>query len=567
VEKIGIVRLGEFMKKKKYIYFIAVSVFIIMLNIFLMFNQKEVLENIDVAIEKNEMAFIVDGEVQTTVPAKGSGDYDITANCTNGNASWDYDNWGIVINTIDEGNIKCDIEFNEKGTLRIASDIAATDVFLNGPLIKNTIESIEFTTSKTVPSEALGSWDVSEKQNGTIMAWYFDRNSNGRYEVYIGENGGVVANSDSSYLFQNLTYLSTINLSNLDISNVTNMSSMFAYTGYNRTVGSNFYLDLGNQFDTSNVTNMASMFDSTGYNNQGFTLNLGKKFDTSNVTDMFSMFASTGYHSAYFELNLGDKFDTSKVENMSSMFAVVGGNRTNFKLDLGDKFDTSKVTNMQQMFSHVGYSSTVFTLNLGDKFDTSSVTNMQNMFALAGLSNKSFTLDLGDKFDTTKVTNMEGMFISTGRDSTTFTLNLRDKFDTSNVTNMYRMFNATGLSSTVFTLDLGDKFDTSNVTTMEYMFSDTGYSSTVFTLNLGDKFDTSSVTNMSDMFSFTGYSNPNFTIDLRTFNFERVSRSNDMFYNSKATHIVYVKNASDKSWVSDKDFNGSIIDCSSNICP
>jgi len=566
------------MKKKKYIYFIAVSVFIIMLNIFLMFNQKEVLENIDVVIEKNEMVFIVDGEVQTTVPAKGSGDYDITANCTNGTASWDHDNWGIVINTIDEGNIKCDIEFNEKGTLRIASDIAATGVFLNGPLIKNTIESIEFMTKKTVPIDALGSWDVSENQDKSIMAWYFDSNSNGKYEVYIGGNGEVLANSNSSYLFQNLQYLSSISLSNLNTSNVTDMSFMFYYTGFY----GEFTLDIGNQFDTSEVINMSYMFYRTGYSS-GFALDLGDKFNTSKVTNMRGMFVSTGHNSRVFTLDLGDKFDTSKVTDMSYMFYATGSYSNNFTLNLGDKFDTSKVTDMSYMFhgtgfSNIGYGNSMFTLDLSDKFDTSNVTNMKYMFAYTGYSSLVFTLDLGDKFDTSKVTNMDSMFAYTGYNNTVFTLDLGEKFNTSNVTDMDSMFNSTGYSSTVFTLNLGDKFDTLRVYFMSYMFYSTGYSNPIFTLNLGNKFNTVNVSSMIEMFVDTGSSNLNFILDLRAFDFDFVkqhdefnqpdySGSSGLFNGSKTTHTAYVKNAIDKTWVSDKGFNGSIIDCSATTCP
>ena len=388
--------------------------------------------------------------------------------------------------------------------LRATSSVAPTGVFLNGPLVKNTIESIKFTTSNTVPNGVLGSWDVSEQQNGAIMAWYYDSDSNGLYEVIIGQEDGVVANSNSSYLFQNLRYLKTINLANLDTSNVTDMKSMFNQTGYNSTV---FTLDLGDEFDTSNATDMYQMFNYTGFKSSVFTLDLGNKFDTSNVTTMEAMFVYTGYNS------------------------------TVFTLDLGEHFDTSKVLNMSGMFNGTGNSSTVFTLNLGDKFDTSKVTDMSYMFYYTGDYGTAFTLDLGNNFNTSSVINMEGMF------------------------------NGTGNNSLVFTLDLGDQFNTSNVTNMSYMFSGTGKSSTVFTLDLGDKFDTSKVTDMSSMFSSIGYKNLSFILDLRTFNFDSVTVYSSVFYQSKASDIVYVKNESDKSWVSDKGFAGSIIDCSSNTCP
>ena len=512
--------------------------------------------------------------------------------------------------------------------LKATASIAATGKFLEGPIVKNTIEKLEFISSNIVPDDVIGFWDVSEQQNGVIMAWYYDSDSNGRYEVYIGEEGNVVANPNSSYLFQNLVYLSSIDLTNLDTSNVTNMSNMFNQTGYSSSV---FTLDLGNQFNTSEVRDMQSMFQNTGYNSTVFTLNLGDKFNTVNVTNMSNMFNSTGYNNTVFTLNLGDKFNTSNVTTMGAMFQNTGYKSTVFTLDLGDLFDTSKVTTMIQMFYRIGYNSTVFTLNLGDKFNTSNVTNMQSMFNGTGYSSKVFTLDLGDKFDTSNVTTMYSMFYYTGCSSTIFTLNLGDKFNTIKVTDMYWMFNQTGYSSSVFTLDLGDKFDTSNVTNMQSMFSsagykstvftlnlgnkfntsnvtnmssmfwETGYRSTVFTLDLGDKFDTSKVTNMSSMFSYAGYSSPSFTLnlgkkfntskvtsmyimflatgvgnsnfilDLRTFNFDNVTS----FENACATsnfrydlnHEVYVKNDSDATWVRNAEFMGQIMDCSWWTCP
>ena len=47
------------------------------------------------------------------------------------------------------------------------------------------------------------------------------------------------------------------------------------------------------------------------------------KFDIRNVTDMSSMFSYTGYD-AMTSLDLGDKFDTSKVTNMEGIFCYTG---------------------------------------------------------------------------------------------------------------------------------------------------------------------------------------------------------------------------------------------------
>ena len=88
--------------------------------------------------------------------------------------------------------------------------------------------------------------------------------------------------TDMSYMFYNCKYLNNIDFSNWDTSKVTNMSSMF----YNcNSFGVNRILDFSN-WDTSKVTNMSSMFQSC----IGITSLDLSSFDTSNVTNMAKMF-------------------------------------------------------------------------------------------------------------------------------------------------------------------------------------------------------------------------------------------------------------------------------------
>ncbi len=263
--------------------------------------------------------------------------------------------------------------------------------------------------NKVVTMPELTAWDVSEAQDGSIMAWY-EINPNGTYKVYIGSNDTIYANPDSSFLFAqlgssaNCTSTETIlNIDLLNTSKVTNMWSMFFATGINAMTS----LDLGDNFDTSNVTNMNDMFDNVGTNAMT-NLDLGEKFDTSNVTTMRGMFSSAGSNKLT-NLDLGDKFDTSNVTNMESMFAYMK-NLTN--LNLGDKFDTSKVTTMHSMFSQTGYNN-MTSLDLGDKFSTSNVTTMWSMFE--GTGNMAMTsLDLGPAFTKLAETRND-MFANTGK--------------------------------------------------------------------------------------------------------------------------------------------------------
>ena len=128
-----------------------------------------------------------------------------------------------------------------------------TAKFLGTDLNKNSIEKIITVDNTNIPDNAIKVYDVSELQNDSIKLWYLDFDNNGLYEVYIGQNGGVVANANSKKLFANLTRLESIDLRNLDTSNVINMSSMFL----NCINLTQIYI---NNIITTNVTDMSYMF-------------------------------------------------------------------------------------------------------------------------------------------------------------------------------------------------------------------------------------------------------------------------------------------------------------------
>lgn len=180
--------------------------------------------------------------------------------------------------------------------------------------------------------------------------------------------------------FNNAT---SIDVSKLNTSNVTNMDRMFVNCRALQT------LDLS-QFDTSNVTSMENMFS---YCETLQSLDLSQ-FDTSNVTSMEYMFNDCySLHS----LDVSN-FNTSKVTNMYRMFEECSVLQT---LDLSS-FDTPKVTDMYSMFSGCGM---LQTLNVSN-FDTSKVTDMRYMFNSCSALQ---TLDLSN-FDVSNVTNMKSMF-------------------------------------------------------------------------------------------------------------------------------------------------------------
>ena len=385
---------------------------------------------------------------------------------------------------------------------------------------KSNITSIITKKDNIVPSTATESWDISEAGDGSVMAYVEDDGTgNGTYKVTIGGKGGIIANESMIGYFSGFRKMTSIDLSALDTSEVTNMNGMFV--GCSGLTN----LDVSN-FDTSQVTDMSSMF----YGGGDISMNIEKinvsNFDTSKVTDMSSMFMSC---SGLTSLDVSN-FDTSNVTDMSNMFS---GCSKLTSLDVSN-FDTSKVADMNNMFY---YCSSLTSLNLSD-FDTSNVTNVERMFSECS---SLTSLDVSN-FDTSEVTTMSSMFDNC---SSLTELDVRN-FNTSQITTMSNMF--AGCSS-LTNLDVSN-FDTSKVTDMGYMFN---FCSSLTNLDLSN-FDTSQVTNMSAMFSnCRSLTN----LDLRSFDTSKVTDMSYMFIAcSKLTQI----NVSDK-WViksgtsTDKMFN------------
>ena len=384
---------------------------------------------------------------------------------------------------------------NDTLIAQIDTNSSTAKVF-NGPITKEQVESITFKDTNKVPSNAVASWDVSKAQNGSIMAYTLNEDSDDLYELYIGQEGGVTLGQDASYMFGYYSSLSSMDLTYLDTSNVTNMYGMF----YNSSATT---LDLSS-FDTSNVTNMYGMFNGS----KATSLDLSS-FDTSKVTNMSFMF----YKSAATEIKRLNNFNTSKVTDMSGMF----GYSKLTTLDLSS-FDTSNVKNMFYMFFY-SVATKIKGLN---NFNTSKVTNMFGMF----FGTKATSLDLSS-FDTSNVTNMKQMFYM----SVATEIKGLNDFNTSEVTNMGGMFGYSKLTC----LDLSS-FDTSKVTNMYQMF----YNSAATEIKGLNNFNTSKVTDMSYMFGHIKLT----TLDLSSFDTSNVTNMSGMFDNSAATEIKGLNNFS-----------------------
>lgn len=149
------------------------------------------------------------------------------------------------------------------------------------------------------------------------------------------ENSRISTTSMSS-MFYNCTNLESIDLGNLDTSNVKTMKDTFR--GCTNLKNINF----GDNFTTINVTNMASIFNGC----EALTELDLTTFNTSKVINMTSMFEGC---KALTELDL-TSFNTSTVTDMSGMFKSCKNVKT---IDINKEiFKTNLVTGMYQMFQY-----------------------------------------------------------------------------------------------------------------------------------------------------------------------------------------------------------------------
>ncbi len=174
------------------------------------------------------------------------------------------------------------IEYNQN----VETDFHATEY-------RTKITSVDVVTKINIPSGAT-SWDVSEASDGSVMAWVVDDGNNG-YKLYIGGEGGVIANpTNSSWVFKEFTALTDVNVANLDVSEVREMYGMF----YGST--SLTSLDLAT-WDTGKAKQMGGVFQNCTH------------LTTIYVSDDFTVGQAT---------NTGDMF--------SGDTAIVGGNGTTY---------------------------------------------------------------------------------------------------------------------------------------------------------------------------------------------------------------------------------------------
>ena len=213
----------------------------------------------------------------------------------------------------------------------------------------------------------------------------------------------VVKPVSTAYWFDECRNLTSVDVTNLDTSAVTDMDYMFS------DCSSLTSLDVSS-FDTSAVTSMDYMF----YQCSSLKSLDVSSFNTSAVTSMDSMFQ---YCRSLTSLDLSS-FNTSAVTDMSYMFSDCSSLTS---LDVSS-FDTSAVTSMGSMFKDC---SSLTSLDLSS-FDTSAVTSMDSMFKQCIALEK---LTLGTKFAFKGDTKLV--------DATWHGINTNKKYTTSVLTSTY----------------------------------------------------------------------------------------------------------------------------------
>ncbi|EMF0108347.1 BspA family leucine-rich repeat surface protein [Enterococcus hirae] len=396
----------------------------------------------------------------------------------------------------------------------------------------------EDTRTLTIGAGELGGYEESP--------WMTKKVAGGKIQKIV-LSGKVIAPENSTNLFaggattlQSLTEIE--GLSQLDTSNVTDMSYMFAFQIALKN------LDLSS-FDTSKVTNMSWMFNSM-WKLENLDIS---GFDTSNVTKMHTMFAKTPLK----KLTLGDTFkfvesDSGNAGLTSAWKREDGKGNLYSADDFMKNYGTGDLTAGTYVSVETGtwgtspytFDEDTGTLTIGagelssykespwnsDKVDYEAIKKIVLSGKVVAPEDSGYLFSAGssakclknvteieglNQLDTSNVTNMGSMFYAMG---SVTSLDV-SSFDTSNVKDMSSMFY--GMSS-ITSLDVSG-FDTSNVTDMHSMFA-TMHGITSLDIS---GFDTSNVTSMfamfADMSSIT-------SLDVSSFDTSKLTEMENMFY-------------------------------------
>ncbi|MBO4460829.1 MAG: BspA family leucine-rich repeat surface protein [Clostridiales bacterium] len=186
-----------------------------------------------------------------------------------------------------------------------------------------------FQKGSNPPSGAIA---IDENTNGNAVCWGVNAGGGLKDVYWYSSCDTVYLNADCRSIFGECKSLTTVDLTGLNSSKVTNMEKMF--------------------YQCKKLTKIKGL----------------DNFNTSSVTSMYGLFGGCAELTDFSYKH----FNTSKVENFQAMFEKVPLKN----IDLSS-YDTSSATRMSNMFNGC---SNLETLKFGNKFVTSKVTNFSGMF-------------------------------------------------------------------------------------------------------------------------------------------------------------------------------------------
>lgn len=320
---------------------------------------------------------------------------------------------GVTINTDAEGNID-----SIHVVLQENNDASFNLDFVTSTPLQDIIDNSGATTlifDDDKPAQNVNVIGILDGMFEDSVEAYVNNNELHLYNL----NGGKIKAPQNSTNLLSYTLIDSIDANNLDISDVTNASYMFA--GCSKS--SNIYIQ---NLDTSNIQYLQYMF--YGCTSVG-TLEV-ENWNLASAKSIVGMFSYSGISS----INLS-KWDVSKITSLERLFFKCNNLQS---LDL-HTWDTSSVKSLYWMFRDCN---TIKTIDVSG-WNTSNVTSMDRMF---GECPKLTTIIGLDSFDTSKVTQFSVMFIS---DSSLKELNL-SSFDTRNCKQSNSMFDGCWNLQTIY---------------------------------------------------------------------------------------------------------------------
>ena len=345
--------------------------------------------------------------------------------------------------------------------------------------------------------------------------------------------------TDMGHLFYGIQFNG--NISNWNVSNVADMSCMFA--GKSKEIFSEDYVqnpfngDIS-KWDVSNVTNMERMFDHSQFNGDISKWNIS---DRVYINNMFigSVLEHEGRIPDLKNFDVSGKPVVAKNKEHLKSLITLAISKHGPDVDL-NFIDVSNVTDMGHLFSGIRFNGNI------SNWDVSNVTDMSYMFAgeSRGFLSKDYIPNPfnGDisKWNVSNVTNMKKMF-----DHSQFNGDI-SKWDVSNVTNMSDMFYHSNFIGSIKewhisleayrTLEESYKnFDFRKPSIKRYYADDSNIRELLSEAieTLGDYadlnfIDVSNVTDMSNLFK-----DSQFNGDINKWNVSKVTNMEQMFYNSQ----------------------------------